>query len=101
MNTQYSKPNNGIDCDESEYKTNCAGRGCENVQTEYVNIAVKIKSGWLCPSCIKALEEEGFVFYRTVVNRGRGEGKICQSYIKLKEDGKSEDATGGRKSHVL
>ena len=100
MNSHQPESDNGTQYHKSEYKLPCTGRGCKNVQTEFFDIAIKIKSGWLCASCKKSLEEDGFVFYRIVVNLGIGEGKICQSYGKLKEDGKSEDVIEGKKLHV-
>ena len=90
MNSHQPKSNNNNLYEESEYKTICVGRNCKSVETDFFNIALNIKSGWLCPSCKKALEEDGFVFYRNAVGLGVGEGK----FVKVQAD---EDRTTERK----
>ena len=85
MNSHQPRINNNNLYKESEYKTICAGRNCKSVETEFFNIALNIKSGWLCLSCKKALEGDGFVFYRNAVGLGVGEGK----FVKVPTDEKN------------
>ena len=85
MNSHQPESKNGTQYHKSKYKPPCAGRGCKNVQTDLFDIAIKIKSGWLCPSCKKSLEEDGFVFYGSQFCLGVGDGKLVK--VPTEEDG--------------
>lgn len=40
---------------------NCAGKGCNNVATDYLKIDLIKKGGWFCLSCKKELEKIGLI----------------------------------------
>lgn len=79
--------------DLTEDTITCAGKGCNNLATYCLKIAIIKRTGDFCNTCKKGLEEQNLVLSCSTINLGVGKG-VCHSFNRRKEDNRSRCATG-------
>lgn len=77
MSNEQPGSNNDVKYKPTEYKdTNCMARGCNNVATHDIKLAVVRRSGKFCTSCKEYFEDRDLIISCSIINLGKTAGKI-------------------------
>jgi len=76
-----------------EYEIDCAGKGCNNLATYCLKIAIIKRTGDFCSTCKKDLEKENLVLSCSTINLGVGKG-VYHCSNKWIENERSSGAIG-------
>ena len=75
MSNEQPESNNDVQYRQREYKT-CAGKGCNNLITYCIKIAIIKRIGNFCITCKKELEEENLVLSCSTIDLGVVKGSL-------------------------
>ncbi len=74
MTNNQPEPFNNDKYDLTEREITCAGKGCNNLATSSLKIALIKRTGDFCNTCKKELEQENLVLSSSTINLGVGKG---------------------------